>query len=345
MTMTLASLQTAFKGPDRNFASSNYYPFHLMAYDAQAIVRFLPDKNLDNPKGFLVEKIVHELTINGNRRSVPCLEQFGEDCPICAVSQQFYRAYEKSKNENDKENGKKYWKKRKHLGQVLVIKDPVPADETTGETHKGKVRLITIGFQLFGVIKSAIGKGHFAEDVLPYSYIGGYNFYIEKQKQGDYPNYTIGSCFAANPSDLSPEQISMVEEEIIDLSTALPPNPGIEKVEALLNSAITGEEYVDPTKESNLASSFAKQVASIAAKNEAAAEKEAAKKEAAKKEAVEEEVKSAPNVEKHETPTVRTSEVEKYNLPVTEEDDASFEAEKDDILARIRNRRKQKSSE
>jgi len=347
--MTLESLQSAFKGPDRSYSSSNYYPFHLMPYDAQAIVRFLPDKNLDNPKGFLVEKFVHELTINGNRRSIPCLEQFGQECPICAVSQQFYRSFEKTKNVNDKENGKKYWRKRNHIGQVLVIKDPVPPDEASKETHTGKVRLITLRFQLFGVIKSAIGKGHFAENGLPYTYKGGYNFCIEKQKQGEYPNYTMGSGFDRDPSDLTPEQISLVEEELIDLSTALPQNPGIEKVEALLNSAMTGEEYVDPTKERNLSSEFAQRVANIAAKSENA---ENVEKEETKEE-TKEEVKSSPQVEKEENQTVSSgitsSDTDKTSnmkeLPVVEEDDTSFDAEKDNILAKIRNRRKQQSAE
>ena len=66
----------------------------------QAIIRFLPDKNQDNPLGFLVEKLSHALTINGERKTVPCLRMYGEDCPICAVSSAYYK-------DEDKENGKK----------------------------------------------------------------------------------------------------------------------------------------------------------------------------------------------------------------------------------------------
>ena len=63
---TLADLQGAFATPSSNFKPSNYYPFFLMKDGQQAVVRFLPDKNLENPMGFLVEKVVHNLVINGN---------------------------------------------------------------------------------------------------------------------------------------------------------------------------------------------------------------------------------------------------------------------------------------
>ena len=70
---------------------------------------------------------MHNLEINGDRKSVPCLSMYGEDCPICAVSSAYYKA-------EDKENGKKYWKKKQHIAQALIVEDPLPADEATQET-------------------------------------------------------------------------------------------------------------------------------------------------------------------------------------------------------------------
>lgn len=328
---TLADLQSAFKTPERQSRPSNYYPFFLMPDDSIAVVRFVPDKNPDNPMGFLVEKIVHNLTINGNRRKVPCLSMFGEECPICAVSQQYYKA-------GDEDNGSKYWKKREHIGQALIIEDPLPPDQDTKETHEGKLRFINLGFQLFGVIKKVFESGDL--DEIPFAYKGGYNFTIAKTPQGNHSNYTMGSQFARRQSDLTAEQIAYIEEEYVDLSTLLPQNPGLEKVEALLHSAMTGEDYVDPSKQDdNSGSAFAQQV-----------QKTAAKGQATKTPALEEgdqDDDSAPwEDEKELAPT--TSKAKTKAEPVAEtatEAPAEDDGGTDDILAKIRNRRKKKASE
>lgn len=251
--------------------------------------------------GFLVEKVMHNLTINGDKRSTPCLSMYGEDCPICAVSQQYYKA-------NDEANGKKYWKKRQHIGQVLVIEDPLDPDKDTGETHEGKVRFINLGYQLFGIIKKAFEKGEL--ESAPYEYEGGCNFNITKSAQGEYSTYALGSNFARRESDLDADQIALVEEEIVDLSTLLPPNPGLEKTEALLNAALTGESM----EEDNSAGGFAAAVQATATKT-AAAENDVIP-------AAKEQTAPAPAVDDVELP-----------------DDA------EDILAQIRNRRKSKAAE
>ena len=313
MARTLADLQGAFKtSGTNNFSSSNYYPFHLMPVDAQAVVRFLPDKNQDNPMGFLVEKVVHKLQINGKNRSVPCLSTYGEDCPVCAVSQQYYKA-------NDEANGKKYWKKKQHIAQVLVIEDPMQADTDTGENSEGKVRFINIGYQLFNIIKNVFESGDLEE--IPFAYEGGYNFIIKKQQQGEYATYALGSQFARRQTDLTADQIAYVEETIVDLSTLLPTNPGLAKVEALLNSALTGEEFVDPAKDNSSggASSFAAQVQKVAAKKETVIE-----------------------ATESDDPPVTPDPVEKAEPAATTS--SSDDLDPDDILAKIRNRRKAKAT-
>lgn len=240
---TLDQLKNAFKTPERESGASlpnNYFPFWNMKNDEQAVIRFLPDANDENPLGFLVEKVMHNLEINGERKSVPCLSMYGEDCPICAVSQQYYKA-------DDKENGKKYWKKKQHIAQALVVEDPLPADEDTGETHEGKVRYIALGYQLFNIIKAAFEDGEL--DEIPYAYEGGTNFIVKKTKQGDYSTYTIGSKFARKSSDLDDDTIANLQ--LADLSTLLPKHPGRDKVEAMLEAALTGGTYVDGDGSSN----------------------------------------------------------------------------------------------
>lgn len=237
MTLTIDQLKAAFKKEESTGSRpNNYYPFWNMNEGEQAIVRFLPDADAENSMGFLVEKLMHTLTINGDKKSVPCLKMFDDDCPICKVSSAYYKA-------EDKANGKLYWRKKQHIVQALVIEDPLPADSDSGETHEGKIRFLAIGYQLFNIIKETFESGEL--DEIPYAYEGGCDFIIKKTKQGDYPTYAVGSRFARKSTDLTEDQVAFVTDNMVELKTLLPQHPGSEKVEAMLEAALTGASYND----------------------------------------------------------------------------------------------------
>jgi len=233
---TLAEMKAAYSSttPTQNQngpRDSNYYPFWDMQYNEKAVIRFVTDKNKDNPRGFLVEKVFHNLTINGQRTSVPCLSMYDEECPICKLSQEYYKA-------EDEENGKKYYKKRQNIAQAIIVEDPLPADKVTGETHEGKLRYLAINYQLYNIIKEA-----FAGDELEYTpddEDNGYDFIIKKTEQGKYASYTLGTKFAGRSRPLTEDELVTVEESAIDLSTLLPKNPGVDKVRAQLNADVNG---------------------------------------------------------------------------------------------------------
>lgn len=235
---TLDQLKAAFGKNDKNEGGgsrpNNYYPFWNMPENSQAVIRFLPDKNEENPLGFLVEKRMHTLTINGENKSVPCMTMYGEDCPICKVSGDFYK-------QEDKVQGKKFWRKKQHIAQAIIVDDPLPPDAETGETHEGKVRFIALGYQLFNIIKDAFESGEL--DEIPYAYEGGTDFIIKKSKQGEYSTYALGSKFARKSRDLSDDEIAMAQEHMVDLSTLLPQMPEESKIHAMLEAALNGGEY------------------------------------------------------------------------------------------------------
>lgn len=235
MTLTLDQLKNAFKKNDSEGGNrpNNYFPFWDMKNGEQALIRFLPDKNPDNPLGFMKEKLMHTLSINGENKSVPCLKMYNEDCDICKVSSQYYKA-------EDKANGKKYWRKKQHLAQALILSDPLPPSDT-GETHEGKVRFLALGYQLFNVIKEAFESGDL--DSVPCSFEEGYDFVIKKSQQGEYSTYAVGSKFKPKPSSLDEEIIEFCKEHMVDLATLLPANPGSEKVAAMLEASMTGKQY------------------------------------------------------------------------------------------------------
>lgn len=299
MTLSINDLRNAFKNNQNdgggNSRPNNYYPFWNMNDGSQAIVRFLPDADKNNPMGFMVEKLMHTLTINGENKSVPCLRMYGEDCPICKASSAFYK-------QDDRANGKKYWRKKQHIAQALIVEDALDPDPESGETHEGTVRFLALGFQIFNVIKDTFESGELEE--VPFAYENGTNFAIKKTRQGEYPSYSL-SKFVRSPSDLTEDQIAYVQDQLIDLKTLLPQHPGTEKVEAMLEAALTGGEY---QSDEDTGLTLPKR-----AKTESFDDEE----------------------EKHTAEVSNTSSVE-------ESSDDEFEEEADKILAQIRNRRKNK---
>jgi hypothetical protein len=82
-----------------------------------ATIRFLPDKDEKNTF-FWVERQIIKLPFNGvkgdpNHKQVvvqvPCVEMYGDNCPILAEVRPWY------KDDTLKEMANKYWKKRSYL--------------------------------------------------------------------------------------------------------------------------------------------------------------------------------------------------------------------------------------
>lgn len=229
----LAALKKAYAPTtEETNRESNYYPFWNMKTGERCVIRFLPDKNENNPRGFTVEKVFHNLTINGEKKMVPCLSMYGEECPICKLSQEFYKTEGK-----DSPNGKKYWRKKQYLAQALIVEDPLPPNKDTGETHEGQVRLLAINYQIYRIIQDAFGSDEL--EAVPFDYDEGYDFIIKKTEQGDYASYVVGTKFGRQRA-LTKQELAVVEENLIDLSTLLPKNPGVEKIQALLNADLNG---------------------------------------------------------------------------------------------------------
>lgn len=235
MSLSLDQLRSAFKKDTTTNTGNglgNYYPFHKMQTGESSTVRFLPDLNTENPMGFLVEKRTHTLTINGQKRNVPCRTMYGEDCPICKVSSAYYKA-------NDTVNGKKYWRKLQYIAQALIVDSPIPARDGE-EAAEGTVKLLTINPQLYKVVKEAFESGDLEN--IPFDYEMGTNFIIKKDQQGEYASYIL-SKFAKRETALDDDTIEFVKGQLKDLATILPKCPDLAEVEAMLEADMTGAEY------------------------------------------------------------------------------------------------------
>jgi len=248
---TLADLKKHHKEQTEKKASydnngqrnKDVYPFWNMEVGQHAIIRLLEDANENNPNIFFAEKLTHTLSIAGKDRTIPCLTQYGEKCPICELS----RAYYKQEGDQSK-NGKYYYRKKSAAVRVLVLEDPLPPDPETGETYKGKVIKTFLGNQLLKKMMAQMTDEIDPMNSNPWDVNAGNNFVIKKDNDGKYAVYDLNSKFVSNTSPI-PEEYRHLVEEPVDLSTYLPANPGLDKVEKLLSAHQTGEDVEDEEKQ------------------------------------------------------------------------------------------------
>lgn len=230
------------KQSNPNSEYTPYYAFYKLPEGKSSTLRFIPDANQDNELGFLLERRMHELVINGEKQRVACLEMYGEKCPLCETSRQYYKA-------KDNTNGKKFWPKKDHMARALIVKDGLPADASPGGSSVGKVMSLSIGKTLYDKIAHSISSGELGDD-LPCEFVGGTDFVITRTtKPGPtgekWSDYSL-SNFARSSRSLEEEEIALLEQtddnggtpNYVELKTLLPKKPSIEFVENLLNQAL-----------------------------------------------------------------------------------------------------------
>lgn len=227
---SLADLAAAFASKTTGGSSDNtwrlFFSFWKAPMDSTSVVRFLPDQDEDNPLGFLVENLTHTLVVNGKKETVACLKMYGEECPICALSQKYY---DEKDPEHNEALGKKYYRKKSYIGQVLVIETPVEHDA------EQPVKLIEFGPAVFKTIQSAFQSGDLENP--PYELKGGYNFRIKKTKSGEYASYTTSS-FSPKMTDVGDDVLESIT--LFDLKNYRSPKVGREQLEAMLLADQTG---------------------------------------------------------------------------------------------------------
>jgi hypothetical protein len=230
---SLADLAAAFTAKANDGGNADwkkFFPFWKAPVDSVSTVRFLPDADESNPMGFLVENLVHELTINGKREKVACLKMYGEACPICELSARFY---DKNSPEHNEELGQKFYRKKSYVGQVLVLESPVEHDADQ------LVKLIEFGPQVFKQIQAAFQSGDL--DNAPFDLKGGYNFRFRKTLTGSGQNSYTTSSFAPKQTDVSDDVIESIQ--LFDLKNYRAARVDRAAMEAMLVAAQTGGTY------------------------------------------------------------------------------------------------------
>jgi hypothetical protein len=233
------------KGQNRgsNTQSDNsIYPHWNIDEGTTATVRFLPDANTNNTF-FWVERQLIKLPFNGVKGdpnikqtvvTVPCMEMYGEACPILAEVRPWY------KDESLKELANKYWKKRSYIFQGFVRQNPLGDDATPANP----IRRFIISSQIFNVIKSSLMDPEMEE--LPTDYLRGIDFNIKKISKGGYADYSTSNWARKESALTEAEQAAIEAHGLFNLSDFLPKKPTeaeLKVIKEMFEASVDGQPF------------------------------------------------------------------------------------------------------
>jgi hypothetical protein len=218
------------------------YPHWNMEEGQSASLRFLPDGNTKNTF-FWVERAMIRLPFAGIKGEmdskqvmvqVPCVEMWGESCPILAEVRTWF------KDKSLEEMGRKYWKKRSYIMQGFVRENPIADDKTPDNP----IRKFIIGPQLFTLIKGALMDPELEE--LPTDYLRGLDFRIAKTSKGGYADYNTSKWARKESALTEAEQAAVEVHGLFDLGTFLPKKPGeveLRVIKEMFEASVDGQPY------------------------------------------------------------------------------------------------------
>jgi hypothetical protein len=218
------------------------YPFWNMKEGEQATIRFLPDGNPDNTF-FWVERLMIKLPFAGIKGEtdsrpvqvqVPCMEMYGESCPILNEVRAWF------KDPTLEDMGRKYWKKRSYIFQGFVTDNPIQEDSQP----ENPIRRFIIGPQIFQLIKAALMDPDMEE--LPTDYTAGVDFRLSKGSKGGYADYGA-SNWARRDRPLGDAEMSAINTHgLHSLNDFLPKKPdetAIKVLTEMFEASVDGEAY------------------------------------------------------------------------------------------------------
>ena len=225
-----------------NGGDNAIFPHWNAAEGTTTTVRFLPDADPNNTF-FWIERAMIKLPfagVKGETNSkpvtvqVPCMEMWGETCPILAEVRPWF------KDKSLEEMGRKYWKKRSYLFQGFVTDTKMSEDKTP----ENPIRRFIIGSQIFNLVKNALMDAEIEE--LPTDYVRGLDFKITKTSKGGYADYSTSS-WARRERALGDEEKAAIEQYgLFDLKSFLPKKPGeveLKVMKEMFEASVDGEAF------------------------------------------------------------------------------------------------------
>jgi hypothetical protein len=242
----IAAQETKTQQKSSGPSDNAIYPFWNIEEGKTAKLRFLPDGNSSNTF-FWVERQIIKLQFNGVEGNpnfkqvtvqVPCVEMYGENCPVLAEVRPWY------KDETLKEQANKYWKKRSYIFQGFVRQNPLEDDKTP----ENPIRRFVISPQLIPIIKAGLMDPEILE--LPTDYLRGLDFNINKTSKGGYADYSTSNWSRRESPLTEVEQAAIETYGLSNLADFLPKKPSeteLRIIKEMFEASVEGRPY-DPNK-------------------------------------------------------------------------------------------------
>ena len=211
---------------------------------ATTTIRLLQDGNTAN-EYFWVEKATIKMPfagVKGETNSkpvevqVPCMETWGEPCPVLTEVRPWY----KSKDKALEDLAGVYWKKRSYIFQGFVVDNKVPGDVVP----ENPIRRFIINPQIFNIVISALTDNEI--DALVTDEVRGLDFRICKTTKGKWADYT-SSNWARRERALNESELSAIKQHgLFNLSDYLPKKPGeveLKVIKEMFEASVEGEAF------------------------------------------------------------------------------------------------------
>jgi hypothetical protein len=220
------------------------YAIHNIPEGTTATIRCVPDGDDNNPY-FWKERLVCKLSfegVNGGEYptsnqvmvTVPCVDMFGDICPIIAETKPWWR------DDAKKELARKYYKKRSYITSGFVVSSPF--EETT--LPENPIRRFIFGSSLLEKIKAGLADPDMEH--FPTDYLNGCDFRIRKTRKQDYNNYDTSEWARRSRSLTEAEHIAIEQYGLFDLKTFLGTRPdadGIAMIKEMFHASLRGEPF------------------------------------------------------------------------------------------------------
>jgi hypothetical protein len=245
---TLAEIRAKLKASEskgsgeRTGGDNSIYPFWNLKEGSESTLRFLPDGN-ENNTFFWVERAMIKLPFAGikgetdNKQTivqVPCMEMYGETCPILTEVRAWF------KDPALEDMGRKYWKKRSYIFQGFVVEDGLK--ET--EKPENPIRRFIIGPQIYELIRAALVDPELED--LPTDYVNGIDFRMKKGSKGGYADYSTSTWSRKTRPLRDDEQSAVKDHGLYNLSDFLPKKPGeveLKVIKEMFEASVDGEPF------------------------------------------------------------------------------------------------------
>jgi hypothetical protein len=230
------------KGGQSTGGDNAIYPHWNMEEGNSASIRFLPDGNSKNTF-FWAERAMIKLPFAGVKGEmdskqvqvqVPCVEMWGEACPILAEVRTWF------KDKALEDMGRKYWKKRSYIFQGFVRENPLSTDKTP----ENPIRRFIIGPQIFQTIKGALMDPELEE--LPTDILRGLDFRITKTSKGGYADYSTSKWARKESALTEVEQAAIEKYGLHNLAEFLPKKPGdveLKVIKEMFEASVDGQPF------------------------------------------------------------------------------------------------------